>query len=479
MIRTVRSSCVVLLVLLTIGVTGATAANYPLEITNVRPGLSPGHRLSRAFPGLDYNVRAAVVGGVYPYVYSLADAPDGMTIDPHSGVIRWADPRTDVNPTLIVQDAAGTRVTAAWAIRVTEQGFRFIDAAHGRNATGNGCSAGCGDGTRTNPWRTIGDMFHAGRSGEMVYFRSGVYGVGDLPQRGVGTGWDRVEFLERRNPVVWMSEPGHSPIIDFGYKDGVAAGSIIRFTGANVYVEGFETINSRIIGFQFVSAPGTGPTFRRLRMHAHGPGLEGSNAAFIMTTTDSRLSDGMVIQECEFWDVKTSVTIKIYAQRKLLIEDTVHHHTSTAIELKHDIRQFTVRGNTFHDIDGTAIGGNMHETTTHGEILFNHVRAGTALDLNQDGMAGPIYVSRNTFVGRVQVRNTDAPDGPFTLADNVIVSSDRGNGGARVHFESVTAPERVVLSNNLAVSPGDKAIDSEGGLSQKYARYRGSLGHQR
>lgn len=477
-----RLSCAIPLVLtaaaLGSGISPAAAANYPLELTNIRAVANGHHRTARAYPGLQYNIRAAVIGGAYPYTFSLRNAPPGMTIDERRGEISWDDPQATASPTLVVVDAEGTQVTATWTIAVTSDGFRFIDALNGRNARGNGCDGGCGTGTFANPWRTIRDMYRNGRPGEFVYFRNGTYRVTDLPRVRPGSQWERVEFAEQRNPVVWLAQPGHSPLIDFAYNPGVEAGPLIRLSGKDVYIDGFETINSRLIGFQFVSGEGTGPTFRRLRMHAHGPGIDGSNASFILTTTNPQPSDYGVIQDCEFWDVTgASVTIKIYAQRKLLIEDTVHHGVTVAIELKDDVRQFIVRGNSFYDVSSTAIGGNMHESTTEGEILFNNVRAGVALDLNQDGMAGAIHVYRNTLVGRVQVRNTDAADGPFLLSRNVIVSEDRGYRGSRVHLTDVTAPERIVLTDNVAGAPSGGLVDAAGRLQGKYARFLGTHGH--
>ena len=466
-------------IVLSCGASPASAATYPLELTNIRANMSANNRAARAYPGLEYNIRAAVIGGAYPYTFSLLNAPPGMTIDRWRGEISWRDPRASASPTIVVVDAKGTKVSATWTITVTSEGFRFVDAVTGRGAAGGGCDSGCGDGTATNPWRTMGDVYRSAGPGEFVYFRNGTYSVTDLPKARPGSPWERVEFAERRNPVVWLAQPGQSPVIDFGYRPGVESAPLIRLSGTNVYVDGFETIHSRLIAFQFVSASGTGPTFRRLKMHAHGPGIDGSNASFIMTMTNPTPSDYGVIQDCEFWDVTgASVTIKIYAQRKLLIEDTVHHDAPVAIELKDDVRQFTVRGNSFDVISSTAIGGNMHESTTHGEILFNNVRAGVALDLNQDGMAGPVEVYRNTFVGLVQVRNTDADDGPFILSRNVIVSEDRGYRGSRVRLADVSAPERVVLTDNLAGPPSGALIDKSGQLQGKYLQYLGTRGHQ-
>ena len=76
--------------------TDSLAANYLLEIIQPQEGLStngcvggtlPCNRFYRAYPGLEYNVRMGVIGGDYPYVYSLITAPSGMTIDAGTGEI--------------------------------------------------------------------------------------------------------------------------------------------------------------------------------------------------------------------------------------------------------------------------------------------------------------------------------------------------------------------------------------------------------
>jgi hypothetical protein len=455
----------------------ANAANYPLEITNIRDGLRPTSRLLRAYPGLEYNIRAAVIGGAFPYVYALEQAPAGMTINRNTGEIVWSNPIGSAKPTLIVTDSEGTRVSASWAINVSPAGFRFVDAAAGKPAAGNGCSSDCGAGTFDKPWRGLRDVHSSGQSGDIVYFKTGTYSVAGLPQSGAGGGWERVEFPEARRPVAWLAFPGATPVIDFAVPAGEVR-PLIRFSGETVYVDGLETVNSRYIAFQLSGGFKNGATFRRLKMRANGPGVDGSNAAFIMTTSGSQMTH-TVIQDCEFSDVTgVSVTIKIYSQEKLLIEDTVHTRTPTAIELKADVRQFTVRGNRFSDVARTGIGGNMHNETTFGEILFNNVRAGVPLDLNQDGMAKKIDVYRNTFVGRVQVRNTDASDGPFLLANNVIISPDSGVRGSRVYFERVSDPTRITVRDNLTGSPSEKIIDALGNLLPSYAASIGKIGHQ-
>jgi hypothetical protein len=461
------------------GAPRAFAANFPLELTNIKDGMSPSNRVSRAYPGVEYNIRAAVVGGAYPFVFSLTNQPPGMTIDAATGEIRWPDPKASASPTIVVVDAEGARVSATWTINVSTTGFRFVDGTAGKNAEGNGCTSACGTGAADRPWRSLSDVFRSRAAGEFVYFKTGTYVVTDIQRSSVGTPWERVEFSERQHPVVWMAYPGQKPVIDFSYREGKEVGPIIRLQGPNVYIDGFEGKNIRVIGFQYISARGTGATFRRLKMHTLGPGIDGTNAAFIMTTTSPEPSDGSVIQDCEFSNVTgEAVTLKIYAQRKLLIENTIHHHSTIGIELKDDIRQFSVRGNTIYDVERAGVGGNMHEKSTHGEILFNNIRAGVAVDLNQDGMAGAIHVYRNTLVGRVQVRNADATNGPFYFRHNIIVSDERGAGSSRISHYEVKDASKIVAADNVAEGSSRKVVDANGNLTTPFAKYRGTHGHQ-
>jgi hypothetical protein len=493
--KTFRTLCASIAVTTVLALAGtALAANYPLELTNIKPvgvdGMDSNNRIFRAYPGIEYNIRAAVVGGDYPFTYSLSNAPSGMTINASTGTISWPNPTgSPVTPTITVTDSASppAQVQASWTITVTTTGFRFLDAVNGTRASGNGCSSSCGTGTFANPWRVISD-FYEGSSGpstyanDFLYFRTGTYDVLDLPRTSVGGLWERVEFGTTK-PNVWMAYPGETPLIDFGYELGVENAPFIRLGSTNVFVDGFETINTRIMAFQVTDAHYV--VMRRLKMHDHGPGIDGSNSAFIMTTTNPPFRY-MVIQDSEFYhsisEPGADCAIKIYAREKLLIEDNVFYDLRTAIELKDDARQFSVRGNTFHTISRVAIGGNMHETTTYGEILFNNVRApgaAAALDVNQDGMASSIHIYRNTFQGRVRVRNTDTADGPFYFSNNVIVNDDAGTpSGSHIYHENVSSPSRIVLSNNLVGYPADNILEPNLTLTSAYSAYVGTRGFQ-
>ena len=464
--------------------------HYPLEITNIKPvgaapnGLDANNRIYRAYPGLVYNIRPAVIGGAYPYRFSLSNAPTGMTVAAN-GEINWPNPTANASPTLVITDSVGNRITTSWNITVTTNGFVFVDAGRGRNAANNGCTSSCGTGTLANPWRTLRDVALNAGGGRILYLRTGTYQVLDINRGSIGTVWERVEFGESTRPVVWLEYPGEAAVIDFGYSPGVEVGPLIRFTGENVYVDGLETRRSNVIGFQFSSAESArGATFRRLTMHDHGPSNEGANAAFIMTMSAyPHTSYGMVIQDSTFYDSVTCA-IKLYSQNKILVEDNTYSGLGDGVAVKADIRRFTIRRDRYSNITHTAIGGNMHGTpdtsTTNGEIAFNNLSGGEdALLINNDGQALQVYVYRNTVRGRLRVRNVDGSDGPFVFSRNVIVNDDSGTpSGSHILQDNVTAPSRVVISNNLAGYPSQNIVDSSGLLTPAYASYIGTVGHQ-
>ena len=476
----------------------ALAANYPLELVTPRavntspatgyPAINSQNRIFRAHPGMPYNIRAAVIGGGYPYTYTLSNAPSGMTIDSRTGTINWPNPQANASPTITVRDSEGASQSSTWTITVNATGFQFIDAVNGVNAAGNGCSSNCGTGTQQNPWRTVSDMVNSGNtSGRITYFRAGTYRITDLPRDNVGGAWERTEVSGDLSSVIWLAYPNETPVIDFMYRAGGSEwGPFLRMSGSNVYIDSFETTYSHIMALQITSSTGENyRTFRRLRMHDNSdPASDnnGTNAAFIMTIQSyGAWSNYMVVQDCEFYRAPVDPMMKIYSQRKLLIEDNNWHDAYRGLELKADIPQFTVRGNRFHGFRHHAIGGNMDEGTTGGEILFNVVSltSDLAIDLNLNGTGRRMDIYRNTFVGRVQVQNTDSADGPFRFYNNVIVNNDSGTpAGSHVRHSNVTDASRVVLIDNLAGYPADNLVTTTGALAPAQVRFVGVRGFE-
>jgi len=458
----------------------AAAANYPLEIVAPRANLPTHHRMRRAYPGLAYDIRAAVVGGAYPYVYSLANAPADMTIDPGTGQITWTNPQATTTVTLNVIDSDGTRVSQTWTITVSSAGFKFVDAVNGSST---------GSGSPGNPFRTLADVYSNSFWNDIVYFKTGTYDVTGIPA------WDSgaelwVEFNQSSNSVMWLAYPGAAPVIDFMYTGTPTPR--IRLSGSAIYIDGFALTRIQTMGFHIEHSSGLGSIFRRLTARDLLNGVDASNSAFIttMNTGAGLEADGMIVQDSTFTNnTGMSAALKFFYTTKLLVENcTFTTAGNETLALKMRNRQFTIRGNTFSSVSNEAISGSMFDGDDandhghYGEILFNNVKDArtAALIMNLQGEAGPTYVYRNTFQGRVLVANTSSDDGPFSFSYNVIVNSDTGTpAGSHIQQQNVLAPSRVLISNNLVGFPADGIVNAAGDLTAAYASYIGTHGHMR
>ena len=476
-------------VILAAAVAPAWSANYPLELVSPRAaGTAPasgfaampaGHRIFKAHPGIVYNIRAVVIGGAYPFTYSLANAPSGMTIDSATGEINWPNPQSSASPTIIVTDAEGARATSSWTITVSADGFKFV------SPSGNDANAG----TLASPWRSLAKLYSSSESADIVYLRAGTYSTDVIPRTSIGTAWERVEFGPERS-ARWIAYPGETAVVNFGYVAGSDRGVLIRFQ-ANpsypIYLDDLDGRNFRNIGFQIISGASDYTVLRRLTVYDMIQGVDGENPSGIMFTSSySDSSQYGSVQNCEFYRLNGGGGLKVYSHKKMVIEDNIFRDSSFGFDLKAHVPRFDVRGNSFSNISEYVLFGNMNTSGSgepaSGELRFNNVNTpggSWSLDINQDGQASQIYILRNTLVGRVRVRNADSTDGPFRFSNNVIVNDDSGTpAGSHVVLESVSDASRVSFSNDLAGSFSAGIVSANGLLTNEYSRYIGVRGHQ-
>lgn len=515
----------VLIYLVAAGFTSAEPAGgavYPLELafpraagsapTSGQPSISPNHRIFWAYPGIEYNIRASVIGGAYPYSFSLSNAPDGMTINPSTGEISWLPPQEGktVTPTITVRDAENVTVSSSWTIAVDPNRFIFIDSVNGKEWD----ATNPGTGTIANPLKRIRDMWEGNvyeskrrnkHVNKIAYFRQGTYYIDGTLEKYGSLGMARMAVLDRFKPVAWLAYPGETPTIDgqcFAADPQIGArpcnkSDHISFydTANNTYIDGFRVTNMAYHAFR-VGGTGHYQVFRRNHFSRLGPTEPGVNEGWI--TTISSRSDEMgsylTIQDNVFEDVDRGCFIKLYSTQRTLIEDNIMRNSydstggnnTEGLAIKGGpLDRITVRHNVIYDVVQKGIGGNMHSLGS-AEILFNRIynvtnfgkyQVGTAsaIEINQDGLANNVHVYRNTIVGRVFIRNTDSSDGPFIFSNNVIINTD---GRDRVYFEKVTDPSKVVLTDNLAGSPSEGIIDRNLNLTTEYFTHIGTHGYQ-
>lgn len=462
---------------------------YPLELVAPRQaGTSPsvdagtptfpsGHRALKAYPGIPYEFQPVIIGGAYPYALELINEPAGMTLEDIAFAngnvgkkIVWTNPTADATPTLEVTDANGNFVSAAWTIDVTTTGFVFVDAVSGSDAAA---------GTLAAPWQTISKLKTSGAGSDIAYFRTGTYSTLGMAEESTGQAWQRVE-IEGTDPHQWLAYPGETPVYDSGYDGGAELGNIIRFLGTAsvpVYIEGFTIINANHMGFQHGSASGDYYTYRNITVDGPDGDIDGGNSAGIMTLAS--------YADPSYYPAFQNITqtngvaglIKGYSQRKGLWENIVVEDNTIGPDLKADLIRCTFRNSYIvdnsQDIQGGLFGnmgiGSGSATRPSCEILFNLVdrrsvgASAEALDVNQNGESGEVHVYRNTFIGRVRVRNVDSADGPFNFLHNVIENTDTADTD-HIDLQSVSDASRITYTDNLAGQASDAMLDANGEL---------------
>jgi len=195
------------------------AANYPLEIINIKPvgtgspAIGENNRIFRAYPGIEYNIRAAVIGGTYPFTFSLENAPSGMSVDEDSGEIVWVNPVSNAGPiSLSVIDSEGATVTSQWNIEVTETGFHFVDAS----------AVNGGDGSIENPWNDWRDFYFGlnddTHAGDFIYFMDGTYTYPSEFTTGT-TGSSNWLEIRENHPFAYLAFPGENNVFFDGERE--------------------------------------------------------------------------------------------------------------------------------------------------------------------------------------------------------------------------------------------------------------------
>jgi hypothetical protein len=473
----------------------AEPSRYPLELVSPREAgtlpssesaghsMPSGHRIFKAYPGIEYNIRAVVIAGSFPYTFSLSNAPAGMTIDASTGVVSWPSP-TDgtVTPSITVVDAEGTQITEPWTITVSTNGFRFVDAINGNDG---------GPGTLQSPWQSIAEVKETSQPGDIVYFRSGTYTTAGMATASTDPTWHRVEINGGFHSAQWIAFPGETPVFDNQHVGPGDTGRFIRFSGSDtypVYLDGFEITNGYDKGMQFGSGTDYA-VFRRLDINDINDAIDGANSAGIMTLTS--VGDPTwygAYQDIDFHD-NAPGGIKQYSHAKVLWEDLTFRDSGSGPDLKASTPRFEVRRSRFTNPNATVrcgIYGNMHhyeeapEEQASGEIRYNLMLCPDspdvlAQDVNQDAMAGRIELYRNTFIGTVRV-NAEVGTGPFVFDANVIINSS--NEPDHITVVGPNPPGVVELVDNTTGVPSDGLVDADGNLTGSYTQYLGLRGHQ-
>ncbi|MHC4737359.1 MAG: putative Ig domain-containing protein, partial [Planctomycetota bacterium] len=104
---------------LTNAATSPSVPNWTLQVVS--------WPLEKAYPGIEYNIRLGVIGGRYPYSFSLVDAPSGMSITSDKGEISWTPDLglegQSFDVSVKVVDQLSQEVYQNFTVNVTTNGF--------------------------------------------------------------------------------------------------------------------------------------------------------------------------------------------------------------------------------------------------------------------------------------------------------------------------------------------------------------------
>jgi hypothetical protein len=475
---------------------GEGLPDYPLEILNIGPagtmGLEPSNRIFRAYPGIPYEIRAAVIGGTYPYLFRLSEAPKGMQVEPHTGVITWPDPQESSGARLEVTDAGGRTAVAEWTINVTKEGFLFLDAENGKPADQGG------KGTIEEPFRTIADFYPdderrglrtSAYTDYFVYFRKGAYKLDGFKSGWGGLDDKRWMNFRDQHPNVLAAYPGEEATIDCESKY-----SLKVYPQPGFWIEGLRFRGMKDFGYALeIEAGGVHCTVRKVDFEGLGPTEGHENQSFIRILIGRKVLERLVVQDCRFHDLDHGSGIKLYAIHRALIEGNTFTHfrdpgcrganLDGAVAMKVCVRRCVFRGNLVRDFaGGRAVSclfsqpyrGNYYEGVSENEVCFNVVTGLTdgaqAISINAASNPGSFHVYRNTIEGGAVVNRGTDGSGPFVFTRNVFV---RPGGGDPIAERDSREKSRIIATENVVLRPDDLDAD----LLPKDARLLGAYGH--
>ena len=440
-------------------------ALYPLEIIQPRAGLTTTNRFYKTYTGIEYNVGLGVIGGLWPFTYSLVTNPSGMTINSSTGVITWPTPTETGSPhsvTARVTDSEGTQRDISWTITVTTTGFKFLDATSGNDSN---------DGSIGSPWQTMSKLTDAAAS-DFIIFRGGNYATP------AATNWDG-----DIRPVVWMKYPGETVNID------AFLGNYFMYNAHDrMYIDGFivDTNNSSAQrGFSYTGSQ-SNITFRRNTFRGMDNGTPGNNPSYMFSTQSDVRGKYNVFQD-NVCDGGTNSTFHLgYASQEVLFErNHISGTTSSYAFAPKDACALWFVRNNYTDIASSSYNLQEYDSRGHGKgkmfIEHNNFSAPTfnVISLAMYAQDENVYVRRNTIRGRFYIRPTSATDPFAVFSKNVIINDQDSNYTDRIR----TGPEgdqgRITYDDNLVGVTTDGIVDASGNLQGTYrTTYLGTHGHE-
>lgn len=410
----------------------------------------------RAYPGARYETRAAVIGGTWPYRFTLRSAPTGMTIDPARGTIAWQAPQADgsAQVSVVATDVAGRQAEQSFSIAVGTAGFHFV-AVDGDDAN---------PGTFEKPWRTLTRAAQPVEdpANSTLYLRGGTYTI-DAPAK-EGKKNDGVLQIQRTSPRRWRAWPGEQPVIDLGWteekwKAALAAEQaevdakkkdVVTTQGYghriaidhgidDLLIDGLEVKNASYYMFVMWDGKRSRLTWWRCNLH-HLYGDYAENSSFIFGFAAERkyekTADGemfpfgkrpqttpyrhLVVQDCAitdrpYWSAREGAWhgggLVWYTTQGCLVEDTRFERIARGMAIldkdngwDNTYRNNVIRGSVMVAAQGCADALDIHHNWIDGDLHLG----------SQPGWLRNLWLHHNAICGGVSLM-AGATRGPGTL----------------------------------------------------------------
>jgi len=463
-------------------------AKIPLELAAPRAGLTTANRYYKAYPGLLYRVPVVVLGGAYPYQYTLTSAPAGMTVgqqygDTDYGIINWPNPTAGTSSvTVQVTDQAGAVAKVTYSVTVTTSGFIFVDSAKGHHSSANG---GTGTGTLANPFLTMDD-FYSGTvggaasfssrksdntyAGNFVYYRAGTYSTGTMGTEGADNG-SRSPFIAGNKPKVHLAYPGETANID------VSNAAIIFYSDSagNYYMGGLTFTglgpNGDNKAWEWDSGVNDIGSFESTYVASGVSSGGGSNASLMMSRNNGSYSNYVFMSHNTVSASNGYDLFLGYATNKFVAENnTLNNINGNGFYAKINNANWSIRANTglqgntgpLYDIDGYSTSNNI-------EIAWNNFKSagdGANMGLTPTTAIGNVWQYRNTWqVGQHYIANMTVQN--LTVANDVMTFTGTSASTHGWYYEKVVATPSVTgkFTGEECVVRGTGCVDATGKLT--------------
>ncbi|MBK8479412.1 MAG: right-handed parallel beta-helix repeat-containing protein [Opitutaceae bacterium] len=396
--------------------------------------------LDKALPGVEYNYRVAVRGGVYPYTFALLDGPAGMTIHPRTGEIRWA-PAAEAPARAVrvsITDTRNASLTHNFSVAAERSAFRFV-AATGSNLN---------TGTEASPWATLAyASAHAGTS-SYIYVKAGTY--------------PEAMSINSSNCGRFLAYPGDAVTV---IGTGSGSGSIWINGGNRLLFQGF-TFDANDHRWLFSCDAGLleNVIWRKNTMH-NAASDDWENPAFIFFWDGAQKPiqgqvhyRNIVMQENTFFDLANpndhGASTTLYDVQDLLYEDNLAYAIDgRGVSDKDDGFRNTFRNNVVRDC---AVGIGLYNQYSQGSIEIDHnliYNCGTAVVLGgQPGYLRDVFMHHNTIAGSISSRGCSKSRGAPTSTSTATSSPPGPISRTRSVQNASTSPAGVITTNTRAGS---------------------------